>query len=142
MRISGFDMSTDLTVQEAASVFQQTAASLFTGTAKLSARLRRLTNQLPDAQRVEFFTPLSESPFTAPENDQADYCVGVSIPKAAGSDGGVVIVQLFAWDRGDHRDIRLRSASAIGSSGATRQVLAALSQAYAARDTRLKIQEV
>ncbi|WP_142211942.1 hypothetical protein [Streptomyces sp. SLBN-118] len=142
MRISGMDMRTCLTVEQAASVFQETAASMFTGAAKLSAGLRRLTNQLPGAQRVEFFTPRSESPFAALESDEADFCVGVSIPKAAGSGGGVVVVQFFAWDRGDHREIRLRSPSTIGSSGSTRQVLVGLRQAYAAKDTQLKIQEV
>ncbi|MER6470035.1 hypothetical protein [Streptomyces collinus] len=73
------------------------------------------------------------------DQDKEDFSVGASIPKAMGSGGGNVVVHLYVWDRKDHREIRLRAPSSIGSAVATRKALETLRQAYQAADPRLEV---
>ncbi|WP_030264231.1 hypothetical protein [Streptomyces sp. NRRL B-24484] len=137
MRVSGFDLHTNLGIQQAAQVFRDTSNSMFSGTAKLAANIRRFSGQMTDAQRINFFTPRDDDAFAALNEDKEDFAVGASIPKALGTGGGVVTIHLYVWDRGARRELCLRAPCSIGNTNATRRALETFVDTYRAEDPEL-----
>jgi hypothetical protein len=141
MRVAGFTVFSSLGVKENADLFKSTTSGMYGGSAKFAAGVRRISGQMKTAQRLEFFKPTNDSPFSALDDDVEDFAVGVSIPKAVGTGGGSIVLQLFVWDRGDRREARVRSPYSIGSASSTRKALNALGLAYQEADPGAAIRE-
>ena len=122
MKVTSVEIQSSLSVREQADLFRTTASQLYSGRAKLVAGLRRATGQLASGQRLEFYTPEGDA-FTAANDDQAAFAVGVWIPKTGGMGSGRVSIQLFIWDRGNSRDSSFRAPLEMGGAGATRKML-------------------
>lgn len=143
MRVIGYGVTTTLSVKEQATIFQDTAESMFKGVAKLGAGLRRLSGQVPGGQGLNFFTPSSsDDPFDLLDDDKPTFSVGVSIPKFAASGGGNVVVHLYTWDRGDHRETKLQAPYTMGSAGATRKAVDQFAAQLGRHDADAKIAQL
>ena len=138
MKGNGFMMATRLGTREVADEFKTYCLGTYSGAAKTASFLRKALGQLPDAQAVEFFAPRGDSPFAELEQDRPAFSVGASIPKASGTGGGVVVLQLYVWDRNDHREVSVLGPSSMGSSSATNRRLADLQAAFHRADPQAR----
>jgi hypothetical protein len=129
MKTSGFNFTTQDSMQDIANQFKQFANSMQGGAAKLAGGLRRALGKMSDAQGVEFFTPKGNDPFDALNTDPPGFAVGVTIPKFIGTGGGNIVLQLYLWDRGSHREGRVVTPYSSGAASASRNALDQLAQA-------------
>lgn len=134
MHVSGFSMLTHLSTHDVAAEFQDFCSGTYKGAARAAGMLRKAFGQMPDARGVEFFTPRDTSPFSQLDEDPPIFSAGATMPKASGTGGGVVTLQIYIWDRQDHREVRFRAPAAMGSSSATNRRLEDLKAAYAQID--------
>lgn len=140
MKTTGFKFQTKLQMPELGAIFRSTAEAMYSGSAKLAAGLRRLTGQLAGAQGLEFFTPRDESPFSTLDADQPNFSVGVSIPKASGTGGGTIVIQMLIWDRASHRDVTILSPVSMGNKSASSRALDLMRQSFVDADPQAQFQ--
>jgi hypothetical protein len=85
-------------------------------------------------QRLEFFRPKNDSPFSALDDDQPVFTVGVNIPRATKLAGGETTVHLYAWDDGNSRRAQFYSPHTIGGTSMSRKIVDDLAAAVKAMD--------
>ena len=140
MKAVGYQVRTSLTIEQAARLFQQTTQGMYNGSAKFGAGFRRLTGQ-GGGHGLRFFTPDdSDNPFA--RLDAATFSAGVSIPKFAGSGGGDVVIQMFAWEREGGRELKLITPYTIGSASASKKALQEVTAAFRAADREAQVNDL
>lgn len=124
-------LQTGLSVREAADVFQIVADQARGLRAKLADRAAA-------AEGVDrgFFTPRDDSPFSGLDDDRPHFTVGVSIGR---SKFDADVAQLYAWDRGDHRQLELYSPYRTMGRGRSVKLLGRLIEGYQRVDQHLRI---
>lgn len=99
---------TQLSLQEAAAVFQAAAEQARGFKAKFAERAAR--GRCNDDLHG-YFTPRNNSPFTGLNSDEPDFSVAVGIAKGSfvggAAAGDADVIHLYAWDRGGHRELQL-----------------------------------
>jgi hypothetical protein len=128
MKTSSVSFTTHESVQDVATHFRLFATSKYSGAVKLAAGLRRITGTLAGATGVEFFTPKGDDQFDAIDTDPPSFSVGASIPKLSGTGDGNVVIQLYLWERGTHRDGRIITAYSLGARSASLRALDEVTQ--------------
>ena len=94
-----------------------------------SAWIGGVTAKLMGGETLSWYTPPSDSPFAALDDDPPTFSLGVGVPKAQGAHTNGTNVHLMVWERGTHRDVVLWAHHSLtGGSHATKLLQAARSQ--------------
>lgn len=94
-------ITTSLTVQQCAAIFQGAPKQLMSGAAKAQGLVARVAGGVFTA---DFFTPEDTGPFAALDDDRPDFSVGTWIRNGMSAPNPTEL-HMYVWDRGDHRDV-------------------------------------
>jgi len=138
MGVIGVDFATVLSLQDISSVFQQAVEESRGSGSKLAGSVAKWYGN--SSGQPEFFKPVDDSPFSELETDKEDFAVGVHIPKmSGGAQGAARTVQMFVWNRGDQRQVRLVSPHGMTEGRGANKLIESFVKSFRARDPRLQI---
>jgi hypothetical protein len=111
------EFKTGLSVKECGAAFQ---SGVQDGRG-MSARLGGLTAKLMGGESLSWYTPQDKSVFASLNDDPPAFAVGVGVPKAQGAHANGTNLEMYVWDRGDHREVVLWAHHSLtGASHATK----------------------
>lgn len=120
---------TDLTVADCADVFRRGAQASYGGIRKLQA----FTASMADRPRAEFrfFKPEQDPVFGEVDDDPPTWTGAAAVPGLNKLAGMVeMVVHIYVWDRGSHREVALYAPYATGDKGSTQRVLRRIVQEF------------
>jgi hypothetical protein len=132
-RSTRVDIVTSLTTQELGSVFKLSTQSMHGIAGRIGRAGRSMTKSI-GADGFNYYRPRHDE-LSVPDGDPAAFEIGVHIPTFTGSNGGGVVLHMYVWDRGDHREAQLVSPHGMISGAAkSRKRLQQLMQAIRQHD--------
>ena len=139
MKDVGVTLQSQLSVQDAAAVFQQTADDARGIKAKM---IERSASRYGNDHLHGFFTPNDNSVFSAIDDDRPDFTVGVGIAKGnlmhGTRSGDADVIQLYVWDRGNSRELHLFSPYTGLGKGRSEKLVQRFVNAYQAADSQIQ----
>jgi hypothetical protein len=139
MRTSGVRVTTQLEMKELGALFQTATRGMFGAGKKVGAFFRTMSGY--GDTKFEFFTPSSDSPFDALDDDQPAFSVGANIPKFSGTGGGTVTLHMYVWDRGGRREVLLASPHTLNTGHSANKAIERIVQEIQSRDPSLQLVE-
>jgi hypothetical protein len=128
-------LSTTLTVKQCAEVFRQ-GASQARG---IGSMIGGLAAKAAGNDQSGFFTPSSNSPFAALDDDPPVFSVGALIPKfSAGAQGNGTAIHMYVWDRGATRLVHLLSPHGLGGGMHASKLVTKVGAAFEAADPKCR----
>lgn len=119
------EFETSASVKECGTGFQ---AGIMGGRG-FSSKLGGLTAKLMGGESLTWYTPKDTSVFAVLDDDPPGFTVGVGVPKAQGAHAKGSNIEMYVWDRGEHRDVMLWAHHSLtGGSHATKLMDAVRSQ--------------
>ncbi len=87
----------------------------------MSAKLGGITAKLMGGESLSWYTPQDNSVFASLNDDPPVFTVGAGVPKAQGAHTNGTNLEMYVWDRGDHREVVLWAHHSLtGASHATK----------------------
>lgn len=96
----------------------------------LSSKFGGLTAKLLGGESLSWYTPGDDSPFAALNDDPPAFSVGVGVPKAQGAHQHGTHVQMYVWDRGNHRDVMLAAHHSLAGGAHANQLIQAVTSKF------------
>ena len=90
-------------------------------------------------QRLEYFRPRDDSPFSSLDDDTPDFTVGVNIPRASKLAGGETTVHMYVWDDGESRRAQFYSPHTIGGTMMSGKIVGDLVSAVREHDPACEV---
>lgn len=135
MRAVEATVTTSLTVQECAQVFQQAAGSLRGGAAKLGELAYKANGAKPE---FGFYTPQNDSPFASVQ-EQPAFAIGFKFASGLGVSGRPGDVHMYVWDRDDHREAEIVSQHGMGGRGRSEKIVGTVVDGFRSADRAARV---
>jgi hypothetical protein len=137
VRYSGAEIETRLSVEELGAIFKGATQSMYGIGAKLGHGARGMTSYGEDG--FHYFTPQGDG-FEAIASDPPTFEIAVHIPTFSYTAGGSVVLHMYVWDRGTHRQLRFVAPHGmVAGTKKSRRQLEKLISAVQAGDPGAKI---
>ncbi len=125
------DFITDLSVRECSAAFRVGAEASYGGMRKFASLVTKMQDRA--SAQFSFFTPRPDEVFGDLDEDPPTWSGGVTVPGVTKVNGTLeMVVQIYVWERGSHREVQIIAPYGIGEKGSTSRVLDRILQEFPA----------
>ena len=121
------ELTTGLTVSDCGVEFRQ---AIDEGRG-LGSQFGGMVAKLRGGEDLGYYTPEDDSPFSALDDDQPTFSVGVAVPRFNKSHAHGTNIHMYVWDRGSHRQVKFWSHHAMLGVAHSQALLGKIREVFA-----------